>query len=99
MAVQIALNLNVFPTIAEATSPVPLAKLAAIKPADPILVGQFISRNKAILSRQLTLLQERILRVLVASGILEEPAPSEYLPTPFSKELTNRPSIGVLESQ
>ncbi|KAJ5689626.1 Plant methyltransferase dimerization [Penicillium macrosclerotiorum] len=79
MAMKVALDLNVFPVLAQATSPVPLAELAAAKPADPILV-------------------ERILRVLVANAVVEEPAPSEYLPTALSKELTKRPSIGVLES-
>ncbi|KAJ5092850.1 hypothetical protein N7456_008711 [Penicillium angulare] len=79
MAVKVALDMKVFPILAEASSPVPLAKLAAAKPADPILV-------------------ERILRVLVANSIVAEPAPCEYLPTALSKELTQRPSIGVLES-
>ncbi|KAJ5578047.1 Plant methyltransferase dimerization [Penicillium hispanicum] len=79
MAVKVALGMRVFPTLAEATSPVPLAELAAAKPGDPLLV-------------------ERILRALVANAIVEEPFPNEYLPTPFSKELTNRPSIGVIES-
>ncbi|KAJ5266971.1 hypothetical protein N7478_009779 [Penicillium angulare] len=79
MAVKVALDMKVFPILAEATSPVPLAKLAAAKPADPLLV-------------------ERILRVLVANSVVDEPAPCEYLPTALSKELIKRPSIGVLES-
>lgn len=40
MAVKLALDMKVFPVLAEATSPVPLATLAAAKPADPLLVGQ-----------------------------------------------------------
>ncbi|OQE17284.1 hypothetical protein PENSTE_c021G06470 [Penicillium steckii] len=79
MAAKVALDMKVFPVLADADSPVPLAKLAAAKPADPLLV-------------------ERILRVLVANDIIEEPSPCEYLPTALSKELTKRPSIGVLES-
>ena len=38
------------------------------------------------------------MRVLVANSIVEEPKPCEYLPNAVSKELTQRPSIGVLES-
>ncbi|OJJ42407.1 hypothetical protein ASPZODRAFT_137320 [Penicilliopsis zonata CBS 506.65] len=79
MALKIALDLNIFSVLAPATSPVPLAELAAAKQADPLLV-------------------ERVLRVLVAKGIVNEPAPAEYLPTAVAKELTQRPSIGVLES-
>lgn len=40
MAVKVALDMEVFPVLADAESPVPLAKLAAAKPADPLLVGQ-----------------------------------------------------------
>lgn len=40
MAVKVAHDLNIFSVLAEATSPVPLAKLAAAgKQADPLLVG------------------------------------------------------------
>jgi hypothetical protein len=38
------------------------------------------------------------MRVLVANGFVEEPAPSEYLPTALCKEMTQRTSIGVVES-
>ncbi|KAJ6013349.1 Plant methyltransferase dimerization [Penicillium herquei] len=44
------------------------------------------------------LLVERILRVLIASGFAEEPSPGEYLPTALSKEMTLRPSIGIVDS-
>lgn len=41
MATKVALDLDVFSTLAEATSPVPLAKLAAgKKQADPLLIGE-----------------------------------------------------------
>lgn len=43
MAVKVAHDMNVFPVLAQATSPVPLKELAAAKPADPLLVGQFLS--------------------------------------------------------
>ncbi|KAJ5365282.1 hypothetical protein N7517_008168 [Penicillium concentricum] len=79
MAVKIALDMKVFPMLAQTALPVPLAKLAAAKPADPLLVG-------------------RILRVLVANAIVDEPVPNEYLQTQLSRELTKRPSIGVIES-
>ncbi|KAK4865542.1 hypothetical protein LT330_009330 [Penicillium expansum] len=79
MAVKIAHDMNVFPVLAQATGPVPLAELAAAKPSDPLLV-------------------ERIMRVLVANGFVEEPAPSEYLPTAVSRQMTQRPLIGVVEA-
>ncbi|CAI7641062.1 unnamed protein product [Penicillium discolor] len=79
MAVKTAHDMNVFPVLAQATAPVPLAKLAAAKPADPLLV-------------------ERIMRVLVANGFVEEPAPSEYLPTALSREMTQHTSIGAVGS-
>ncbi|KAE8148351.1 S-adenosyl-L-methionine-dependent methyltransferase [Aspergillus avenaceus] len=79
MAIKVAHDLNVFPTLAKATSPVPLNDLAALKPADPLLV-------------------ERMMRLLVANGFAEEPFPCEYLPTALSKEMTQRTSIGVVES-
>ncbi|OGE52135.1 hypothetical protein PENARI_c011G04588 [Penicillium arizonense] len=79
MAVMTAHDMDVFPVLAQATLPVPLAELAAAKPADPLLV-------------------ERIMRVLVANGFVEEPAPSEYLPTELCKEMTQRTSIGVVGS-
>ncbi|CAG8905748.1 unnamed protein product [Penicillium egyptiacum] len=79
MAVKTAHDMNVFPVLSQATGPVPLAQLAAVKPADPLLV-------------------ERIMRVLVANGFVEEPAPSEYLPTALSREMTERTSIGVVGS-
>ncbi|KAB8271650.1 S-adenosyl-L-methionine-dependent methyltransferase [Aspergillus minisclerotigenes] len=79
MAVKVAHDLNVFPTLANATSPVPLNELAVLKPADPLLV-------------------ERMMRLLVAHGFAEEPEPCEYLPTALSKEMTQRTSIGVVES-
>ncbi|KAE8166769.1 S-adenosyl-L-methionine-dependent methyltransferase [Aspergillus tamarii] len=79
MAVKVAHDLNVFPTLAKATSPVPLNELAALKPADPLLV-------------------ERMMRLLVAHGFAEEPEPCEYLPTALSEEMTQRTSIGVIES-
>lgn len=41
MATKVALDLDVFPTLAEATAPVPLATLAAgKKQADPLLIGE-----------------------------------------------------------
>lgn len=46
MAVKVALDMKVFPVLADAESPVPLAKLAATKPADPLLVGQYIKSRK-----------------------------------------------------
>ncbi|OGM50633.1 O-methyltransferase [Aspergillus bombycis] len=79
MAVKVAHDLKVLPTLAKATSPVPLNELAALKPADPLLV-------------------ERMMRVLVAHGFAEEPEPCEYLPTALSKEMTQRTSIGIVES-
>ena len=42
MAVKVAHDLKVFPTLAKATSPVPLNELAALKPADPLLVGWLV---------------------------------------------------------
>ncbi|KAJ5476700.1 Plant methyltransferase dimerization [Penicillium sp. IBT 31633x] len=44
------------------------------------------------------LLVERIMRVLVANGFVEEPAPREYLPTALSREMTQRTSVGVVGS-
>ncbi|KAE8353474.1 S-adenosyl-L-methionine-dependent methyltransferase [Aspergillus coremiiformis] len=79
MAIKVAHDLHVFPTLAKATSPVPLDELAALKPADPLLV-------------------ERIMRVLVANDFAEEPEPCQYLPTALTKEMTQRASIGVMES-
>lgn len=40
MAVKAAHDMKVFPVLAQATSPVSLAELAAAKPADPQLVGE-----------------------------------------------------------
>ncbi|KAJ6189837.1 hypothetical protein N7519_004745 [Penicillium mononematosum] len=79
MAVKTAHDMNVFPVLSQATGPVPLAELAAAKPADPLLV-------------------ERIMRVLVANGFVEESAPSEYLSTALCREMTERTSIGVVGS-
>ncbi|KAE8373714.1 S-adenosyl-L-methionine-dependent methyltransferase [Aspergillus bertholletiae] len=79
MAIKVAHDLQVFPTLAKATSPVSLNELAALKPADPLLV-------------------ERIMRLLVAHSFSEEPEPCEYLPTALTKEMTQRTSIGVVES-
>ncbi|KAJ5358794.1 Plant methyltransferase dimerization [Penicillium cataractarum] len=79
MAVKIAHDMEIFPVLAKATSPVPLADLASVKPADPLLV-------------------ERILRLLATNGFVQEFAPREYLPTRLSKEMTERASIGVVES-
>ncbi|KAL4892622.1 S-adenosyl-L-methionine-dependent methyltransferase [Aspergillus ambiguus] len=79
MAMKIAVDLGVFPVLANAMSPIPAEKLAAVNKADPLLV-------------------ERIMRVLVSCGIVEEPAPCAYLPTAIAKQMTNRPSIGVVES-
>lgn len=39
MAVKVAHDMKVFPVLANATSPVPVSELAALKPADPLLVG------------------------------------------------------------
>lgn len=50
MAVKVALDMNIFPVLADASSPVPLAKLAAAKPADPLLVGQ--SRHHRTLKKK-----------------------------------------------
>jgi hypothetical protein len=41
MAVKVAIDLNVFPMLANATSPVAVDELAIPKSADPLLVGQF----------------------------------------------------------
>ncbi|KAF7596037.1 hypothetical protein BBP40_003817 [Aspergillus hancockii] len=79
MAIKVVHDLNIFPTLAKATSPVPLNDLASLKPADPLLV-------------------ERMMRLLVSSGFAEEPEPCQYLPTALSKEMTQRTSIGVVES-
>ncbi|KAF5858209.1 hypothetical protein ETB97_004712 [Aspergillus alliaceus] len=79
MAMKVAHDLNVFQALAKATSSVPLNELAALKPADPLLV-------------------ERMMRVLVAHGFAEEPEPCLYLPTPLTKEMTQRTSIGIVES-
>lgn len=46
MAAKVALDMKVFPVLADADSPVPLAKLAAAKPADPLLVGQSTRRTR-----------------------------------------------------
>ncbi|KAJ5683042.1 hypothetical protein N7462_006207 [Penicillium macrosclerotiorum] len=79
LAVKVAHDLKVFTLLAQATSPVPLAVLAAERSADPLLV-------------------ERIMKVLVADGIVQESAPRKYLPTSVSTEMTQRASIGVIES-
>ncbi|GAB1194350.1 hypothetical protein APSETT444_003595 [Aspergillus pseudonomiae] len=42
MAVKVAHDLKVFPTLAKATSPVPLNELAALKPADSLLNKSFL---------------------------------------------------------
>lgn len=39
MAVKVAIDLNVFPVLAEATGPVSVETLAVSKSADPLLVG------------------------------------------------------------
>lgn len=39
MAVKVAHDLGVFPVLAQATKPVPVTELAAVKQADPLLVG------------------------------------------------------------
>ncbi|KAL4985698.1 S-adenosyl-L-methionine-dependent methyltransferase [Aspergillus falconensis] len=79
MALKVAHDMNVFPVLAKATSPVSAKELAAVKAADPLLV-------------------ERIMRLLVSFDIVEEPEPSAYLPTAVSKEMVNRPVIGIVES-
>ncbi|KAA8644983.1 hypothetical protein EYZ11_008712 [Aspergillus tanneri] len=79
MAVKVAHDMNIFPVLANATTPVSVEELAASKPADPLLV-------------------ERMMRLLVSHGFAEEPEPCKYLPTPLSKEMTQRTSIGVIES-
>ncbi|KAJ5091099.1 hypothetical protein NUU61_005969 [Penicillium alfredii] len=79
MAVKVAIDMNIFPILAKATSPVSVHELAASKPADPLLV-------------------ERILRLLVAYDFAEEQGPCKYLPTALSKEMTQRTSVGVVES-
>lgn len=40
MAVKVAHDMKIFPVLANATSPVTLADLASVKPADPPLVGE-----------------------------------------------------------
>lgn len=97
MAVKTAHDMNVFPVLAKATAPVPLAKLAGAKPADPLLVGKQMPKNQKENVRS-NLLLERIMRVLVANGFVEEPAPSEYLPTALSREMTQHTSIGAVGS-
>lgn len=44
MAVKVAHDMKVFPALANATSPVPVSELAALKPADPLLVGMYKTR-------------------------------------------------------
>lgn len=41
---------------------------------------------------------ERMMRLLVLNGFVEEAGPREYLPTAISQEMNNRNSIGVVES-
>ena len=41
MAVKVAHDMKVFPVLANATSPVSVSELAALKPADRLLVGKF----------------------------------------------------------
>lgn len=48
MAAKVALDMKVFPVLADLDSPVPLAKLAAAKPADPLLVGQSTRSTRSI---------------------------------------------------
>ncbi|GLI78166.1 hypothetical protein PoHVEF18_006472 [Penicillium ochrochloron] len=43
-------------------------------------------------------LVERIMRLIAANEFAEESAPCEYLPTALSKEMIERPSIGIMES-
>ena len=45
MAVKVAHDMKVFPVLANATSPVSVSELAALKPADPLLVGKFGTSN------------------------------------------------------
>ncbi|PWY96044.1 S-adenosyl-L-methionine-dependent methyltransferase [Aspergillus sclerotioniger CBS 115572] len=42
MAVKVAHDMQVFPVLAKATSPVPVSELAALKPADPLLVERMM---------------------------------------------------------
>ncbi|KAI9933707.1 hypothetical protein MW887_004778 [Aspergillus wentii] len=44
------------------------------------------------------LLVERIMRLLCQNGFAQESAPCEYIATAISKEMTQRTSIGVIES-
>ncbi|KAE8153614.1 S-adenosyl-L-methionine-dependent methyltransferase, partial [Aspergillus avenaceus] len=79
MAVKVAVDLDVFNSLCNASASVPVDELAAPKSADPLLV-------------------ERIMRLLVAHGYADESAPCEYFATALSKEMTQRTSIGVVES-
>lgn len=96
MAIQTAHDMNVFSVLAQATAPVPLVELAAAKPADPLLVGKRLLNDRNTVKSNL--ISERIMRVLVANGFVEEPAPREYLPTALSREMTQRTSVGVVGS-
>ncbi|KAL4930346.1 S-adenosyl-L-methionine-dependent methyltransferase [Aspergillus undulatus] len=42
MALKVAHDMNIFPVLAKATSPVPVKELAAAKPADPLLVRRIM---------------------------------------------------------
>ena len=63
-----------------------------------ILSESYCYYSCAIANPQKKCTLERLLRLLVANGIVEEPAPCEYLPNGISKEMTQRTSVGVVES-
>lgn len=108
MAVRVASDMGLFSVLAPATTPVGVKELAAKKPADEFLVGEFCQSDFLllrfipyyvmcyVLCSQCYV--ERIMRLLVANGFAQEPAPGEYLPTAVSKEMTERTTVGVLES-
>lgn len=59
------------------------------------------SKLKAGLETEVTKfpnVQERIMRLLVASGFAEEVAHREYSPTEITHEMTQKSSIGISEA-
>lgn len=93
MATRALLDLRIFEYIVEEDR-ITSQKLSEVTKADKVLLGMSTTPT---FGRALTLLAERLLRVLTASGYVIELDESTYGPNPVTKALATRQMAGLIE--
>lgn len=98
MAVKTASDMGIFNFFSKRASFATCEDLAEEKGADSQLVGKYNISSRKQASRADNVRTERLMRVLVCNGFAKELGVGQYEPTQLSRQMTERKTIGTMDS-